>query len=165
MATEEIFYTDGEEVVLTLQSLKVRNKFYALKAIRKHGIEILEPSRLPGIILFIAGVALVVAGMANAFPAGDGVAVGGHVLYGNAIAEYAGILLTALGLGLTVFLKERYAIRIATEEGEEQDAVISTKKESITEIEDALNRAYMILETQNIARLRSTLRYSPIHHT
>jgi hypothetical protein len=155
METEEIFYTDGQDIVVTLSTLQVRDRFYSLKNIKKHSMAILQPARLPGIILFITGVAVALCGMANAFPA-DLVDRTGLFAPGtdtNAVAQWTGTALTVIGLLITVMLRERYAIRIATAEGE-QDAVVSTRREYIREILDALNRAYMIIEMNTQPRLR-----------
>jgi hypothetical protein len=155
METEEIFYTDGQDIVVTLSTLQVRDRFYSLKSIRKHSMAILQPARLPGIILFITGVALALCGMANAFPV-DWAYQTGIFERGtdtNAVAQWAGTALTVLGLVLTVVLRERYAVRISTEDGE-QDAVVSTRREYIREILDALNRAYMMTEMNTHPRLR-----------
>jgi hypothetical protein len=155
METEEIFYTDGQDIVVTLSTLQVKDRFYSLKNIKKHSMAILQPARLPGIILFITGVALALCGMANAFPV-DWAARTGLFAVGtdtNSIAQWSGTAMTVLGLVLTVMLRERYAIRIATEEGE-QDAVVSTRREYIREILDALNRAYMMIEMNTQPRLR-----------
>src|SRR5689334_24988660 len=113
METEEIFYTDGQDIVVTLSTLQVRDRFYSLKNIRKHSMAILQPARLPGVILFITGVALALSGMANAFPvnwaASTGVFAAGTDT--NAIAQWSGTAMTVLGLLLTVLLRERYAVR------------------------------------------------------
>ncbi len=155
MDTEEIFYTDGQDIVVTLSTLQVRDRFYSLKNIKRHSMAILQPARLPGVILFITGVALALCGMANAFPA-NWAAQTGYFAAGtdtNAMVQWSGTALTVVGLLLTVMLRERYAVRIATEEGE-QDAVVSTRREYIREILDALNRAYMIIEMNAQPRLR-----------
>lgn len=155
METDEIFYTDGQDIVVTLSTLQVGDRFYSLKNIKKHSMAILQPARLPGVILFIAGVALALCGMANAFPvswaSNTGLFAAGTDT--NAIAQWTGTAMTVTGLLLTIMLRERYAVRIATEEGE-QDAVVSTRPEYIREILDALNRAYMIIEMNAQPRLR-----------
>jgi hypothetical protein len=155
MDTEEIFYTDGQDIVVTLSTLQVRDRFYRLKSIKKHSMAILQPARLPGIILFITGIALALCGMANAFPV-EWAVNSGFFAEGtdtNAVAQWSGTALTVIGLILTIILRERYAIRISTEEGE-QDAVISTRREYIREILDALNRAYMMMEMNTQPRMR-----------
>jgi hypothetical protein len=155
MDTEEIFYTDGQDIVVTLSTLQVRDRFYRLKSIKKHSMAILQPARLPGIILFITGIALALCGMANAFPVEWAVNSGlfAEGTDTNAVAQWSGTALTVIGLILTIILRERYAIRISTEEGE-QDAVISTRREYIREILDALNRAYMMMEMNTQPRMR-----------
>ena len=155
METEEIFYTDGQDIVVTLSTLQVRDRFYSLKNIKKHSMAILQPARLPGIILFITGVALALCGMANAFPR-EWVSQVGMFADGtdtNAIMQWTGTALTVIGLIVTIVLRERYAVRISTAEGE-QDAVVSTRREYIREIIDALNRAYMMTEMNAHPRMR-----------
>ncbi len=156
MKTEEIFYTDGEDVVVTLSSLQVKDRFYALKAISKHGLAILQPARLPGLIVFLVGIVLSIMGMAYSFhtiiPAEWSVT--GDPLDFNLVAQWGGVLLAMGGLMLTVALRERYAVRIDTSDGE-QLAVVSTKREQIVEIVSALNRAFMTLDIEkSIAQSR-----------
>jgi hypothetical protein len=150
MATEEIFYTDGQDVVVTLSTLQVKDRFYRLKAIRKHGMAILEPVRLPGLIIFICGVVLSIMGLSNSFnsivPASWSIT--GEPMSFNAVAQWVGVLLAMGGLMLTIALRERYAVRIDTPDGEEL-AVVSTKREQIMEIVSALNRAFMTIDVQN----------------
>lgn len=149
MATEEIFYTDGQDVVVTMSTLQVKDKFYRLKAIKRHSMAILHPVRIPGLLVFIAGVVLSIMGMANSFtemvpaswsPTGEPLPV-------NFVAQWFGVLMAMGGLALTIALRERYAVRIDTPEGE-QLAVVSTKREQIIEIVSALNRAFMMLDVE-----------------
>lgn len=150
MATEEILYTDGQDVVVTLSTLQVKDRFYRLKAIRKHGVAILQPVRLPGLIVFIAGVVLSIMGLSNTFdstvPAEYSLT--GEIMSINMVAQWAGVLMAMGGLMLTVALRERYAVRIDTAEGE-QLAVVSTKREQIMDIVSALNRAFMTIDVEN----------------
>ena len=156
MATEEIFYTDGQDVVVTLSTLQVKDRFYRLKAIKQHGVAILQPVRLPGLLLFIAGVVLSIMGLAGSFseiipaswtPTGTPMSV-------NAFAMWFGVLMAMGGLMLTIALRERYAVKIDTPEGE-QLAIVSTKREQIMEIASALNRAFMMIDVErSIAQSR-----------
>jgi hypothetical protein len=150
MATEEIFYTDGQDVVVTLSTLQVKEKFYTLKQIKQHGMTILQPVRLPGVIVFIAGVVLSTMGLAGAFkelvPASWSPT--GEPLSASVVAQWVGVLMAMGGLMLTVALRERYAVKIDTADGE-QLAVVSTKREQILEIVSALNRAFMMIDVQN----------------
>ncbi len=58
----------------------------------------------------------------------------------NALAMWVGAGLALLGVVIMAIVKERYSVRIATAEGE-KDAIVSTRKEYISQIVDALNRA------------------------
>jgi len=156
MATEEIFYTDGQDVVVTLSTLQVKDRFYRLKAIKHPVMAILQPMRLPGLLVFIAGVVLSVMGLASTFtemlpaswsPTGEPMSL-------NVVAQWFGVLMAMGGLMLTVALRERYAVKIDTQEGE-QLAVVSTKREQVVEIISALNRAFMMIDVeQSIAQSR-----------
>lgn len=156
MATEEIFYTDGQDVVVTLSTLQVKDRFYRLKAIKQHGMAILQPVRVPGLLLFVAGVVLSIMGLANAFtemiPASWSPT--GTPMSFNVFAMWFGVLIAMGGLMLTIALRERYAVKIDTPEGE-QLAIVSTKREQIMEIVSALNRAFMMIDVErSIAQSR-----------
>lgn len=156
MASEEIFYTDGQDVVVTRSTLQVKNRFYTLRAIKQHGVAILQPVRLPGLITFIAGVVLSIMGLAGAFretvPASWS-PIGTEISF-NSVAMWFGVLMAMLGLMLTIALRERYAVKLDTSEGEEL-AIVSTKREQIMEIASALNRACMIIDVEkSIAQSR-----------
>lgn len=156
MTTDEIFYTDGQDVVVTLSTLQVKDRFYKLRAIKKHGLAILQPARLPGLIAFIAGVILSLTGLANTFTSNVSFSwfMNGEPVSVSFIAQWGGVLLAMLGLFLTIALRERYAVRIDTSEGE-QFAVVSTKREQIMEIVSALNRAFMTIDVEkSIAQSR-----------
>jgi len=156
MATEEIFYTDGQDVIVTLSTLQVKDRFYRLKAIKQHGVAILQPVRLPGLILFVAGVVLSIMGLASAFsemiPASLS-PLGTPVSF-NVVAMWLGVLMAIGGLMLTVAFRERYAVKIDTSEGEKL-AIVSTKRDQIMEIVSALNRAFMTIDIErSIAQSR-----------
>jgi hypothetical protein len=150
MATEEILYTDGQDVVVTLSTLQVKDRFYRLKAIKKHGMAILQPVRFPGLIVFIAGVVLSIMGLANSFTSHFSAnwSPTGEPLSANDVAQWFGVLLAMGGLMLTIALRERYAVKLDTSDGEEL-AVVSTKREQIIEIVSALNRAFMAIDVEN----------------
>ncbi|MEI9917784.1 MAG: DUF6232 family protein [Bacteroidota bacterium] len=149
MATEEIFYTDGQDVVVTLSTLQVKDRFYRLKAIKQHGVAILQPVRLPGLIIFIAGVVLSIMGMSNSFTESIPASwspTGASISF-SIVAMWLGVLMAMGGLYLTVAFCERYAVKLDTPEGE-QLAVVSTKREQIMEIASALNRAFMMIDVE-----------------
>jgi len=154
METEEIFYTDGQDIVITSSVLQVGERLYNLKDIRGRSLAIVQPARTPGIIVFLTGVVLSLFGMADGFPAelARGV-MDSKGLDINLAAQWTGMVFTFLGLVASVLLREKYAVRIATEDGA-HDAVVSAHKEYINEILDALNRVDMDADMNAHRRLR-----------
>jgi hypothetical protein len=148
-SSEEILYTDGQDIVITLSTLQVRDRFYRLKSIKKYGLAILEPFRLPGILIFLVGAALVFAGMASAMPADilPQFLVGGQIIDSNTMALWTGAGISLAGLLVILLVRQRYAVRIATVDGE-KDAVVSTRKEYVDEIVSALTRVKMMLDVE-----------------
>jgi hypothetical protein len=67
--------------------------------------------------------------------------IGGTLVSGSTIALVIGALIAFIGVLLLGLIRPRYAVRIATAEGE-KDVVVSSKKEYIQQIVDALNSAY-----------------------
>ena len=64
----------------------------------------------------------------------------GEYIDANVIVMWAGGALFLIGLLVTALIRERYAVRIATAEGE-KNAVVSYRKEYIAQIVNALNEA------------------------
>ncbi|HYG04251.1 MAG TPA: DUF6232 family protein, partial [Chryseosolibacter sp.] len=60
---------------------------------------------------------------------------------GNMLALWAGLALFLVGAIALAVSREKYAVRIVTAEGE-KDAVVSTKREYVAQIVNALNRAF-----------------------
>lgn len=159
-STEEILYTDGQDVVITLSTLQVRDRFYRMKSIRKFGLTILEPFRLPGIVIFLIGALLAFAGMASAMPADilPDVMISGQMIDANTLAVWLGAILSLAGLLFVLLVRQRYAVRIATVDGE-KNAVVSTRKEYVDEIVSALTRVKMMLDVE-ISSFKPRLRQS-----
>lgn len=148
MIQDKVLYTDGHDVTITDSKFMVRNMTYQLIGITKHGLHILKPHRLPGYLLFLSGVALLVCAVLNLTPENfiPSLEVSGYVLSGRTITLVisAGIILVSvLIIGV---LRERYAVRIATAEGE-KDVVVSRRKEYVTQIVGALNRAFAFMRS------------------
>jgi hypothetical protein len=135
MATDRVIYTDGRDVTVTDSALKVRNTSYKLSGITKLSFWTIRPDRAPAIILMVLGLAAAVAGFMGAIP--SQVAEGNP----NALALLVGIGLFIVGLLILVLARERYAVRIATAEGE-KNAVVSRKREYIAQIVDAVYSAF-----------------------
>ena len=136
-------YTDGHDVTITDSMFMVRNMSYRLIGITKHGLHIVKPHRLPGYILFMLGVILAVCGILNLTPENivPSARVLGLTLSGNTIVLIAGAAIAFMGVLIVGLLRERYAVRIATAEGE-KDVVVSNRKEYVNQIVHALNAAF-----------------------
>lgn len=143
MIHDKILYTDGHDVTVTDSMFHVRNMSYHLIGITKHGLHIVRPHRLPGFLLVITGILVLVSGLLNIVPKDFIPPVGmfGISLTGSAILLGTGAAIVLVGVLIIGLLRERYAVRIATAEGE-KDVVISKQKEYVTQIINALNRAF-----------------------
>ena len=143
MIQDRVLYTDGRHVTITDTIFQVNNMDYRLKGITKHGLHIIKPFRLPAVILLVLGVFLLVGSLLGMLPKDllSPMNIFGVTISGNAMILGIGaaiILVSILVIGL---LRERYAVRIATAEGE-KDVVVSRQKEYISQILNALNRAF-----------------------
>ena len=143
MIQDKILYTDGHDVTVTDSMFRVRNMSYRLIGITKHGLHIVRPHRLPGFLLVLVGALLLVSGVLNLMPKNfiPSVDIRGITLTGDVILLGAGAGIVLIGVLIIGLLRERYAVRIATAEGE-KDVVVSNQKEYVTQIINALNRAF-----------------------
>jgi len=147
MATNDVIYTDGQDVVVTPSTFQVKNTFYRLNGITKHGLAVVGAERVPGILLFVVGVAISLLGILNVLPVTlvEPVTIGSNYMDVNEMAQWIGIALATIGVIAVSIVKEKYAVRIATAEGE-KNVVVSDKREYISQIINALNRALMNIQ-------------------
>ncbi len=140
---EKVLYTDGSEVTVTESALQVKKKWYDLRAVSKYGLIILQPSRLPWLVILSMGIALLVLGITKQVPGGWMPAMywGDVLLTENLLTALSGSLLALTSIGVMLTVTERYAVSITTEEGE-QRVVVSRRKEYIACIIRALNNAF-----------------------
>jgi hypothetical protein len=71
----------------------------------------------------------------------DSMQIGNELVSANIVAMWTGAGVALLGLLIVTIVRERYAVRIATAEGE-KNAVVSDKKEYIAQIVNALDDAF-----------------------
>jgi hypothetical protein len=143
MIPDKVLYTDGRGITVTDSTFQVNKTSYNIEGITKHGLFVLRPERLPGMLLLIVGFLVAVVGILNLIPSsfiGD-TQINGETVSVNNVAIWAGGALALIGLIILAVVRERYAVRIATAEGE-KDAVVSDKKEYISQIVNALNEAF-----------------------
>jgi hypothetical protein len=143
MIPDKILYTDGHDVTVTDSTFQVKNTSYSLKGIIKHGLLIVRPQRLPGILLMLAGLILGLCGFMNVFPInafGEMRTDSGEFINANTIIMWIGVAFFVIGIIVIALIREKYAVRIATAEGE-KNAVVSYLKEYVAQIVNALNEA------------------------
>ena len=147
METDKVlYYTDGHEVTVTDSGFKVKNTLYQLNGITRHGFSIISPHRAPYMTLMILGTIIFLCGAMNILPPEwmRSVNIFGFSLLVNSVVMTAGIIFFISGMAIMFRQKEKYAVRIFTAEGE-KNVVVSQSREYISQIVDALNRAYLDL--------------------
>ena len=140
------YYTDGHDVMITDSGFRVKNTLYQLNGITRHGFSIISPHRAPYAVLMILGVLVFMCGALNFLPPSwtqPIVILKFHVAADSLVMTLGSIL---FGLGLLVMLRmrEKYAVRIFTAEGE-KNVVVSQSREYISQIVEALNHAFLDL--------------------
>jgi hypothetical protein len=148
-ADKILYYTDGHQVTITDSGFKVRNTLYELSGITRHRFSIIAPPRFPSALLMILGSALFACGALNLIPAAwkTNIDLFGLRLLVNSVIMISGVLFLGLGVLIMLKLREKYAVRIFTAEGE-KNVVVSQSREYISQIIDALNRAFMDMVKQ-----------------
>ena len=147
MDTDNIlYYTDGHQVMVTNSGFKVKNTLYRLNGITRHGLSVIHPQRIPSVLLTMGGIILFISGVMNFVPPAwsTNINVLGFSLIVNSLMMTGGVLFLLVGLFIMLKQREKYALRIATAEGE-KDVVVSKSREYICQIVNALNRAYLDL--------------------
>ncbi len=140
--TENILYTDGHDVTVTTAILQVKKNRYRLEGVMNHAFHVLEPNRMPVIVIFILGVMAISLAILNFTPPVDfSVQVYSYTLSANKIILLGGVALIIISMLISVLLKKRYSVRIATAEGD-KDVVISERREYVTLIVEALDQAH-----------------------
>jgi hypothetical protein len=143
MIPDKVLYTDGRGITVTDSTFQVNKTSYRLNGITKHGLFIMRPERLPGMLLLLVGFVVAIVGIMNLVPSSliPDVQIKDQYVTGNEVAMWAGGALVLIGLLVLIIVRERYAVRISTAEGE-KNAVVSDKKEYISQIVNALNEAF-----------------------
>lgn len=141
MIQEKVIYTDGRDVTVTDSILKVKNTSYQINGITKLRMWTIHPDRWPAVLLLLIGLAASVCGYLGYIPADLNLRTDNGVVTGNTLFLWGGAALAVIALLMLVFVHDRYAVRIATAEGE-KNAIVSTKREYIQQIVDALNKSF-----------------------
>ena len=113
----------------------------------------MRPERLPGMLLLIVGF-IVARYRHSEFDTLHHLSLTwkstmSHV-NANTVAIWAGGAIALIGILVLAIVRERYAVRIATAEGE-KNAVVSERKEYISQIVNALNEAFSRHNIQSVS--------------
>lgn len=143
MIPNKIIYTDGHDVTVTDSTFHVRKTDYKLDGIIKHGLYVLRPSRIPSIILILVGLVLMTLGFLGLVPSSviKDTYIADTFVPGNTMALIIGGIVALIGVLVIGFLRDRYAVRISTAEGE-KNVIVSSHKEYIAQIVDAISAGH-----------------------
>jgi hypothetical protein len=141
MTSDKVIYTDGRDVVVTDSTLKVRNNSYNLNGITKLCMWTIRPDRWPSVILLLLGAAFIVVGYLGYMPPEWTLNTDYGSFTANQIALWSGIAVAIIAVLALTLSRERYAVRIATAEGE-KNAIVSYKRAYIANIVDAVHSAF-----------------------
>jgi hypothetical protein len=146
MVVDKVFYTDGHDVVVTDTSLTVKKKQYRILGITDHAMRKIQPLRLNGLFIVLLGAFICVLSLLNDFSSRvNSITLFGEVWNGSQVLLACGIVIALIGLIWVFAVRPRYAVHIATAEGE-TDVVVSSQREYVRQIVNALNRAVMALK-------------------
>ena len=153
MIPDKILYSDGHDVTVTDSEFQVKNHHYKLNGITKCALMVRQPKRGVGIVLLLLGLGLLALGFLRAFSPGlfPDFQIDDKMYSIDTIALWIGGLFVVLGIIALAIVREKYTVRIATAEGE-KDAVVSTKKEYVSQIVDAINSAVNFVRTRTGSR-------------
>jgi hypothetical protein len=143
MTTERVLYTDGHDVTVTDSEIRVRKQFYRLDGITRHGLAIIKPNLIPGILIVALGVIIALVGFTD-FVRDSGISLElfSFTLGAKAVIVLSGLLVIAFGFIVMSAMREKYAVHIVTAEGE-RDVLVSKRREYIYIVVEALNKAFM----------------------
>lgn len=149
---DKVIYTDGGKVTVTDSTFHVRKHDYKLNGIIKHGLYVMRPSRVPAILLVLIGLTLMVVGFAEWIPADivKDVYIGDMAFGVNTMAMAIGGLIALIGVVIIGLLRDRYAVRISTAEGE-KNVIVSSRKEYVAQIVDALTNSHYDMPSQSVS--------------
>jgi hypothetical protein len=148
MTADKVIYTDGRDVTVTDSTLKVKHSSYQINGITRLRFWTIKPDRWPGVLLLLLGLGAAACGWLGMIPGDMNVQMNNGVITGNELFFYGGLVLAVIGIIILAVSRERYAVRITTAEGE-KNAIVSSKREYIQQIVDALNRSFTFGQSQS----------------
>jgi hypothetical protein len=139
---DNVLYTDGHNVKVTTSQFIVGRVRYLIDGILNARVNIIKANVAGAIILLLLGIAAAVLGYLRYFSSEqiNTLAIGNWVITANRLAMIAGGFLMFCSLLWLLASHNRYAVHITTAEGE-KDTIVSTKRDYVSQIVRALNRA------------------------
>jgi hypothetical protein len=148
MVVDKVFYTNGHDVMVTDTSFTVKKKQYRILGITDHAIRKIKPLRMKGLFIVLLGALITLLSTLEYFSSQvDSVILFERVWSGSQVLLASGIVIALIGLIWTFAVKPRYAVHISTAEGD-TDVVVSSQREYVRQIVNALNRAVMALKSR-----------------
>jgi hypothetical protein len=152
MIPDKILYSDGHDVMVTDSEFHVKKHHYKLNGITKCAFTVKQPRRGLGIVLLLLGLGLLALAFVHTSNPGLFPDLQLDNQYSiDTLAIWGGGILILMGIIALAVVREKYAVRIATAEGE-RDAVVSTQKEYIFQIVEAINNAVSYVRTRTGSR-------------
>ena len=134
---EVLYYSKGNEVMISDSGFKVKKTIYQLSGISGHCLSIVAPARIPYVVLMTMSLIIFSCGAFNILP------------LSNSLVMSTGVVLFAACLIALIMAKEKYAVKIITAKGE-KNVVVSEDHEYISQIVSALNRANFEMKIANM---------------
>jgi hypothetical protein len=137
---DSVIYTDGHGTRVTDHEFVTGDSTYSIEGIIDARINQVERAKLPAIFCMLIGLVLAGLGFMRRLDERE-LNMGSFSITPNMLAIVAGIILVLAAI-LMLSRNRKYAVHITTAEGE-REPIISTRKDYIRQIVEALNNARM----------------------
>ena len=139
---ENTLYTDGHGVKVTTSEFVTGNTSYKIEGIINAYMNTLRATLTPAILFILIGLGGIITGAMHLYSNSsvEPFYIGGILVTVNRIVISGGLLLLFMGLIVAFTSRGKYAVHIVTAEGD-KEPVVSTKKEYISEIVTAIQKA------------------------
>jgi hypothetical protein len=139
---DTVLYTDGHNVKVTSTQFIVGSARYLIDGILQARMSLLKANIGGAIVLLLLGIATAAAGYFQFFSNEqvNNIAFGTWILTINRLAMLIGGFFILCSVIWVLAGRNRYAVHITTAEGE-KEPLISTKRDYVSQIVNALNKA------------------------
>ena len=139
-----VIYTDGHGIKVTSTEFITHKANYLIAGISDVRMHLIKASKTPGILLIVLGIIGMVAGAMHLLSTVDipPSYVGNILMTPNRLVFAIGAVLLLLGVLLVVLMRDKYAVKILTAEGE-KEPVVSPRQDYINQIVTAVQNAVL----------------------